>query len=74
MNIKKNPLHYSILLYLIVIIFIIYLNPKMIFTKDGKIRNFGINNGDTIYPLWLVTIFIAILCYYLISFVFILHK
>ena len=73
MNIK-NPLHYSILLYLIVIIFIIYLKPKMIFTKDGEIRNFGINDGDTIYPLWLVTIFIAILCYYLVSFVFILHK
>ena len=70
----KNTLHCSILLYILVILFIIYLKPRMIFTKDGKIRQFGINNnGDTIYPLWLVTVFIAILCYYFVSFIFYLH-
>ena len=70
----KNPLHCSIFLYILVILFVIYLKPSMIFTKDGKIRPFGINNNeDTIYPLWLVSLFIAILCYYFVSFVFFLH-
>ena len=66
----KNPLHCSIIVYIIFIISIIYIKPSMIFTKDGKIRSFGLNNTNTIYPLWLVTGFIAIICYYFISLIF----
>ena len=67
---KLNKLYFTIITYLIIISLIIYLKPSMIFTKDGKLKLFGINNGQTIYPLWIVVSIIAILSYYFISLLF----
>ena len=69
----KNPLHCSILIYLLIISLIIYLKPKMIFTKNGKIKSWGLSDNKTIYPLGLVVLVIAILCYFFISYYFVLE-
>ena len=67
---KLNKLYFTIITYLISIILIIYLKPSMIFNKDGKLKLFGINNGQTIYPLWIVVSIVAILSYYFVTLLF----
>ena len=67
---ELNKLNLTIITYLIIISIIIYIKPNMIYTKDGNLKLFGINNGQTIYPLWIVVSIVAILCYYFISLLF----
>lgn len=41
-----------------------YFQPHFLFMKDGSIRSFGIGyRKKTIFPIWIVSIILAILCY-----------
>jgi uncharacterized membrane protein YozB (DUF420 family) len=69
----KNPLLATIAF--IIIFILIYVNkPSAIFieTENGyQLREFGIGyEKKTIFPLWIVSIWIAIIVYFLIYFFF----
>ena len=66
-QIKDNSLKVSIILYLTLIFLIIFAKPSFLFNDNGRSKDFGIgSNYKTIFPLWLICILIAILCYYFI--------
>ena len=62
--IRNNLVSISIVLFLFVFIMIQQLKPGFIYNNDGSLRVFGVNNTrKTIFPIWLVTIIVAILSY-----------
>jgi uncharacterized membrane protein YozB (DUF420 family) len=62
----KNPL-LATLLFIIVFILIYVNKPSMIFieTEDGfQLRDFGVGyDKKTIFPLWMVSIWLAVIVY-----------
>jgi len=62
--IKKNNLSATMILFLILYLFFVYLKPNFIFNKSGGIRNFGLGKvNSTVLPIWLVVILLAIMSY-----------
>jgi hypothetical protein len=42
-----------------------YVKPAFLYNKDGTLREFGVGfKKRTVVPLWLITIFIAIISYF----------
>lgn len=70
MDVRFVRLHkVTIALYLFFLFMMIihYLKPKMIYDENGGFRQFGLGyRNKTILPIWLVSIFIAILSYLLV--------
>jgi len=63
--IQNKRLQIALLLYVIVIGVIIFINPKFMYDKEGKIKIFGLGDNKTLFPLWLIIFVIAVLCYYI---------
>ena len=60
---KKNVLSLSIILFCVLFGLINVVKPNILYNQ-GEIRPFGINySKNTVTPLWLVTIFLAVLSY-----------
>ena len=60
---EGSPLKKSITIYIILIIAILYLQPNFLFEENGNIRNFGLKNENTIMPLPMLFVIMAILIY-----------
>ena len=64
---KRKNVNIAILIFITIFVLIQYIKPSFLYTNDGAIRNFGIGyKENTIVPMWLITIIIAILSYYLV--------
>ena len=63
--IHQSPVKSAIILYLLIVIIILILKPKTLFDSKGNSKQFGIGREDkTIFPVWLLFLLIAIICYY----------
>jgi len=73
--IRQNITSVSIVLFVVLFIMVQLLKPSIIYDKDGSIRQFGLaSRKKTVLPIWLVTIFLAILCYLFILYYLTLPK
>ena len=68
MNIKgivnQNRTNFAILLFLVGFSMIHYYKPIGLSTEEGAFREFGVGyTHKTVVPIWLVAIFLAIVCY-----------
>jgi len=72
----NNTIKYSIILYIFLLLIILVIKPRFIFTKDGDVKHFGTdyNENTTILPLWLVCILLAIISYYIVLFLVMIKK
>jgi hypothetical protein len=62
--IKDNILITSISLFTILFVTLQLGKPKFIYNEDGSLKHFGVGyEKKTVFPLWLLTIVIAILAY-----------
>ncbi len=62
--IRINLVHLSVLLFIVLFGLIHYIKPEFLYTKEGGFRQFGIGyKQKTVVPIWLVAIFLAMLCY-----------
>ena len=62
--IRQNITSVSIVLFVILFAVIQVVKPSIIYVKDGSLRQFGLaSRKKTVLPIWLITIFLAILCY-----------
>ncbi len=61
-------LQISLMLYLIIVGAIVFLNPKFLYDKQGKVKIFGMGDNKTLFPLWLIIFVVAVLCYYVAEF------
>jgi uncharacterized membrane protein YozB (DUF420 family) len=58
---------FAIMLFLIVFGFIQALKPRFLYNTDGSIREFGVGyKNKTIFPVWLLSIILGILCYLIV--------
>ena len=65
----SRRLQISLMLYLIVVGAIVFLNPKFLYDKQGKVKIFGMGDNKTLFPLWLIIFVVAVLCYYVAEFI-----
>ncbi len=71
--ILKNINLTAIFVFLFLYIILVTIKPGLMFTKEGLIRDFGIGyKNKTVTPVWLITIILAIISYFLVH-VFILY-
>ena len=72
--VQRKRLVVSVIVFIIIMILIVVNKPSAIFieTEDGyKLRDFGIGwDKKTIFPLWLVCIWLAIIIYLAVCFYF----
>ena len=62
--VRVNITNIAILMFLVIFTLIHYFKPALLYTKDGAFRQFGVGyKQKTVVPIWLVAIFLAILCY-----------
>jgi hypothetical protein len=67
--IAKHPTFVSIILFLVLFFVIQFGAPKFLYNTDGSIREFGIGyKNKTIFPIWVLAIVLAILCYLFVLF------
>lgn len=65
--INRNITFVSILVFLSIFIAVQYTQPGFLYNNDGSLREFGINSKHkTILPIWLITLFLAIISYLLV--------
>jgi hypothetical protein len=73
--IRQNITSVSIVLFVALFIIIQIAKPSIIYGEDGSLRHFGLaSRKKTVLPIWLVTIFLAILCYLFILYYLTLPK
>ena len=66
---------FSILLFVILFVIVIYIKPSVVFKDNGTIREFGIGyKSKTILPIWLVSIILAFLSYLFVLYYLALPK
>ena len=62
--IRKNINSVAIIIFIVVFVFIQYLQPSFLYNKDGSIKHFGMGRRNkTILPIWLLTFIIAMFSY-----------
>lgn len=65
--IRQNTNLVAIILFIIIFIFIQIIKPSFLYNKDGSLREFGVGyKNKTIFPLWLLSFILGILCYLLV--------
>jgi hypothetical protein len=67
--VKNNMVVVSIGLFMFLFFSIYLTKPTFLFEEDGSIRHFGIGNyKKTIFPVWLFSILLGIVCYLVVLF------
>ena len=68
--IKSNNVLSSLVIFMFLFMIIILTKPAIIFNNDGTFRNFGIGySKKTVTPIWLVSIILAIISYFIVLFI-----
>jgi len=61
---QKYKLHAAIILYLILFFAIQMIKPQFLYDIDGSLKQFGMGyKRKSIFPIWLLSIYLGIICY-----------
>jgi hypothetical protein len=62
--IRNNQTLVAIILFVIVFGIIQIIKPGFLYNRDGSVKEFGIGyKNKTIFPIWLLSLVLGILCY-----------
>ena len=65
-----NILFVVIIVYILLYSLIIFFKPSIIYDRNKNLRQFGVGyKNTTILPLWLVSILLAIISYFIVLYV-----
>ena len=65
---RQNKVSIAILMFLVIFFMIHYVKPGLLYTKDGGFGEFGVGyRNKTVLPIWVISIVLAILCYFLVT-------
>jgi len=63
--VRQNKIVVAILIYIILFGVVNLLTPAFMYNPDGSLKEFGVGfRKKTIIPVWLISIFLAILAYF----------
>ncbi len=64
---QRYKIQSAIVIFLVLYVSIIIIEPRFCFDEDGNLLQFGLNyKNKTIVPIWLLVILIGILSYFII--------
>ena len=67
--IQNNIAISAVGLFLVFFLLFNLMKPAFAFTKDGHLRDFGINyKNKTVFPVWLIAIILAIVTYFFVTY------
>ena len=67
--IRENVTLTSTILFITIFIIIQILKPSFLYNIDGSLREFGVGyKNKTIFPVWLLSIILGILCYLAVNY------
>jgi hypothetical protein len=67
-TIRQNKVSIAILMFLVIFFCIHYLKPGLLYTPEGGFREFGVGyRNKTVLPIWVISIVLAIMCYFLVT-------
>lgn len=62
--IRNNQTLSAIILFVIIFGIIQIMKPGFLYNRDGSVKEFGIGyKNKTIFPIWLLSLVLGILCY-----------
>ena len=62
--IRNNQTLVAIILFVIVFGIIQIIKPGFLYNRDGSVKEFGVGyKNKTIFPIWLLSLVLGILCY-----------
>jgi hypothetical protein len=62
--IRNNQTLVAIILFVIIFGIIQIIKPGFLYNRDGSVKEFGIGyKNKTIFPIWLLSLVLGILCY-----------
>ena len=62
--IRNNQTLVAIILFVIIFGIIQIIKPGFLYNNDGSVKEFGIGyKNKTIFPIWLLSLVLGILCY-----------
>ena len=65
--VRDNVTLVSIILFISIFSMIQFLKPLFLYNTDGSIREFGVGyKNETIFPIWLLSIVLGIVCYLIV--------
>lgn len=65
---RQNKVSIAILMFLVIFFSIHYLKPGLLYTPEGGFREFGVGyRNKTVLPIWIISIVLAIMCYFLVT-------
>ena len=67
MIVINSRIIYSIIVFILFMLLITINKPSIMFDKNGNIKNFGIENDETIYSVGVFTIVFSVLIFYIFS-------
>jgi hypothetical protein len=63
--VRHNKVSVAIILYIVLFALINFVKPAFMYNPDGSIKEFGVGfRKKTIIPVWLISIFLAIIAYF----------
>jgi hypothetical protein len=62
---RHNKISVAIIIYITLFVIVNLLEPAFMYNPDGSIKDFGVGyRKKTIIPVWLISIFLAIIAYF----------
>ena len=63
--VRNNKISIAIIFYIFLFALINLLKPAFMYNPDGSLKDFGVGyRKKTIIPVWLISIFMAIIAYF----------
>ena len=59
-----NSLKISVAVYLTTFFILVVLKPSMCFTEDNEIKSFGVQDDCTLYNIYVISFFFALITYF----------
>jgi multisubunit Na+/H+ antiporter MnhC subunit len=57
----------AIILYLVVMGVIVVMRPPIAYNQDGSLKRFGLGKNETMFPLWIIAILVAVVVGFIYS-------
>ena len=67
----NNPRNLTILIYLILALFVLFLKPSLMFNDNYQIKKIGLGKNNTIFPYYIFSLILALIIYYIVNLFFI---
>ena len=74
MSLINKRLILSISFFVLFMLFITILQPKLIFNNDGTIKEFGVDKDQTIYSLGVIVVVSCIAIFYVFSMIDLIYN